>query len=121
MSEFFRTEQPWVDNSDFERVRYVLQRFFESVTNETVVREGGRFYGEIKKAVFSHIADSDRLGCSNLDELIELRTKEKERGLKLLRQQLKTGLPNSVPILLNLRRNPTYVTHNPKSKIQNLY
>lgn len=77
-----------IHKNEFERVRYIPQRFFEMVTNETAVREGGQFYGEIKKAIFSHIKDSDRLGCSTLDELIELRTKENERGLVVLRQQL---------------------------------
>ena len=61
--------------------------FFEIITNETVVREGGHFYGEIKKAVFSHIAISDQLGHSTLDQLIE-RTQGNRSGLQILRQQL---------------------------------
>jgi ABC-type lipoprotein export system ATPase subunit len=77
-----------VQETDFERVRYVPQGFFEAVTNETVVREGGQFYGEIKKAVFSHIAESDRLGYTDLDTLIRFRTREHNRGLSILRQEL---------------------------------
>ena len=79
-----------VNDSELERVRYVPQHFFENVTNETIVREGGRFYGEIKKAIFSHIPESDRLGCSDFDSLIELRTREDQRGLDALRQELKS-------------------------------
>lgn len=77
-----------VHETDFERVRYVPQGFFEAVTNETIVREGGQFYGEIKKAVFSHIAESDRLGYTDLDTLIEFRTGECNRRLSILRQEL---------------------------------
>ncbi len=79
-----------IKNSEVEKIRYVPQGFFEAVTNETTVSEGGRFYGEIKKAVFSHIPESDRLECSSLDELIELRTNEIIRKLKIQRQELAT-------------------------------
>ena len=46
-----------VHPASVERVRYVPQGFFEIVTNETEVGEGGRFYDEITKAVFSHVAE----------------------------------------------------------------
>jgi predicted ATPase len=77
-----------VGDAEVERVRYVPQGFFEKVTNETEVTEGGRFYSEIRKTLFSHIAPDDRLGCSSLDDLVTLHTKSASAGLSQLRQQL---------------------------------
>lgn len=77
-----------IQEDAFERVRYVPQRFFEAVTNETVVQEGGKFYGEIKKAIFSHIKESDKLGCYNFDALVALRTKQIQQTVTHLRQEL---------------------------------
>lgn len=71
-----------------ERVKYVPQTFFDAVTNETEVREGGRFYSEIKKAVFSHIRKEDRLGCANLDDLMHLRSAALVESVAFLREQL---------------------------------
>jgi len=52
------------------RVQYVPQGFFDRVTNETNVLEDGKFYGEIKKAVFSHVPETERLGSATLDEWV---------------------------------------------------
>jgi ABC-type lipoprotein export system ATPase subunit len=77
-----------VDSRAAERVRYVPQSFFEDVTNETEVKEGGKFYGEIKKAIFSHVPIEDRLGRNTLDDLVDLRTKGVAQALELLRSEL---------------------------------
>ncbi len=75
--------------SDVERVRYVPQGFFDAITNETVVNEDGLFYSEIKKAIYSHIPDSDRLECASFDELLELRTNTIGHTLGNKRQELR--------------------------------
>ena len=77
-----------IDDTDFEQVRYVPQGFFDLVTNETVVQKGGKFYGEIEKAVFSHVAKSDRLGCADINSLIKIKTDQINQGLSSLRQEL---------------------------------
>jgi len=77
-----------VESEAYERVRYVPQRFFEDITNETVVQEGGKFYGEIKKAIFSHIEETERLGCHSLDNLLKKRASEIYSGLNMLRDNL---------------------------------
>jgi ABC-type lipoprotein export system ATPase subunit len=74
--------------TDFERVRYVPQGFFETVTNETEVGERGAFYKEIKKAIFSHIPESKRLGYHNLDALIDFKVNEAETSLQFLREEM---------------------------------
>lgn len=83
-----RTLDEAVKDTDYERVRYVPQGFFEAVTNETVVQTGGKFYGEIKKAIFSHIDSSDQLGFSDFDKLFDFRTSEISRNISQLRQEL---------------------------------
>jgi ABC-type lipoprotein export system ATPase subunit len=77
-----------VGDSEVERVRYVPQGFFESVTNETAISERGQFYGEIKKAIFSHVALDDRLEATCLDDLVELHTSAAEDRLTELRRQI---------------------------------
>ncbi|MGB3794751.1 MAG: hypothetical protein WA957_00410 [Alteraurantiacibacter sp.] len=79
-----------VDPAAAERVRYVPQRFFEEVTNETAVHEGGLFYGEIKKAIFSHVPIADRLGRPDFDSLVEARTREPSASIVHYRGELST-------------------------------
>ena len=62
-----------------ERVRYIPQGFFDTVTNELEAAEDSRDYTEIKRAIFSHMPDEDRLGESCLNDLIRVHTEaEKE-------------------------------------------
>jgi ABC-type lipoprotein export system ATPase subunit len=77
------------DSSTPERVRYVPQGFFDIVTNETAVLDNGRFYGEIKKAVFSHVAPDDRLGCGTFDDLLTAHTRASLDEATQVRQQLR--------------------------------
>lgn len=77
-----------IDPSAIERVRYVPQGFFDSVTNEPTVAEGGKFYQEITKAVFSHVEQKKRLGSNSFQELVGLRTSAIEQGVTQLRQQM---------------------------------
>lgn len=77
-----------VSETESQRVRYVPQHFFEVITNETAVKQDGRFYNEIKSVVFSHIDESERMRCSDFDSLVDLRTQEIERSLVVARQEL---------------------------------
>lgn len=71
-----------------EWVRYVPQSFFESVTNEVAIHEKSAFDKELKKVIFSHIPESNRLGFENLDKLIEHYISTTEENLASLRQKL---------------------------------
>lgn len=77
-----------VDPTDYERVKYVPQGFFDAVTNEMEVGERGTFYREIKKVIFSHIPDKKRLGYSELDSLLDFHTDQAERTLSFLRGEI---------------------------------
>ena len=68
-----------VDFNKVEKVKYIPQNFLETLcANED---EQG-FEEEIKKIIFSHTASTDRLGFTNLDELINYKTEiiNKELG-----------------------------------------
>ncbi|MBE2225791.1 MAG: hypothetical protein IAE93_00545 [Ignavibacteria bacterium] len=77
-----------VPSTEVERVTYVPQHFFDIITNETAVNQQSQFYKEIKKVIFSHISQSDRMECNDLDQLVEWRTKETEYTLTALREDL---------------------------------
>lgn len=51
-----------------EKVKYIPQNFLESLC---VNEDEGEFEKELKKVIFSHLADSDKLNKGSLDELIE--------------------------------------------------
>jgi ABC-type lipoprotein export system ATPase subunit len=77
-----------VKDTEVERVRYVPQHFFDTITNETDVDQQSQFYAEIKKVIFSHIGKSDRMGYADLDELVTWRTQEIKHTLAALRKDL---------------------------------
>jgi hypothetical protein len=56
--------------SSLEKVKYIPQGFLERLCNEDVED----FESELRKVIFSHISETDRLGMTNLDELIEYKT-----------------------------------------------
>lgn len=64
---------------DPERVKYLPQSFVENVCNDIAEPGGGAFEKELKKVVFSKVAEADRLGQHSLDGLIEYRTQELEK------------------------------------------
>ena len=77
-----------ISTHENELVRYVPQSFFESVTNEVTIHENSAFDKELKKVIFSHIPESERLGFENLDKLIEHHVSTTEENLTFLRQNL---------------------------------
>jgi predicted ATPase len=70
------------------RVQYVPQGFFERLTNEKRVVEDGHFYQEIQKAIFSHIPNEDRIGCSDLRTWMDKRGEALRSRLAMMRQEM---------------------------------
>ncbi len=58
------------DETTVEKVKYLPQSFIENLCNEDLKD----FEGELRKVIFSHLSDSDKLGKNNLDELIEFQS-----------------------------------------------
>jgi predicted ATPase len=76
------------DLNDIEQVRYIPQTYLEKVCTETEPGQKSEFQQELRKVIFSHIADPDRLGKESLDELIEYKTEELTGQLSGNRQEI---------------------------------
>jgi ABC-type lipoprotein export system ATPase subunit/predicted metal-dependent phosphoesterase TrpH len=61
-----------IDVDQPERVRYLPQEFIEHLCTE-IETGGGNFETELKKVIFSHVPEDDRLQKASLDELIDYR------------------------------------------------
>lgn len=61
------------DRNKPERVRYLPQQFIEDLCNEIASGDDSRFERELKKVIFSHVTDEDRLQKPTLDALIDFK------------------------------------------------
>lgn len=75
-------------SDETEKVTYIPQAFFETICNETEIVIGGAFDKELKKVIFSHVKDADRLGQDNLESLIRTKTDEVRQTIVSLRADL---------------------------------
>lgn len=64
------------DLNNVELVRYIPQTYLEKVCTETEPGQQSEFQRELRKVIFSHISEADRLGRESLDELIAYKTEE---------------------------------------------
>lgn len=71
-----------------ETIKYIPQTYLEKVCTETSVDEGSAFQHELRKVIFSHITDAQRLGRDTLEELIAYKTEEIDAELARHKQGL---------------------------------
>ncbi len=64
-----------------ERVRYVPQDYFEVICTQLPSSQESQFDKELKSVIFSHIADSDKLGENSLDDLLQHKISEIDNSL----------------------------------------
>jgi predicted ATPase len=64
------------DTNNVELVKYIPQTYLEKVCTETEPGQQSEFQRELRKVIFSHIGDANRLGKESLDELIGYKTEE---------------------------------------------
>lgn len=62
-----------VDKTKPEAVRYLPQNYFEELTNDIEIIA---FRREIENVVFSHVDETNRLGCSTFEDLQTLKTRQ---------------------------------------------
>jgi ABC-type lipoprotein export system ATPase subunit len=85
IAKHFKAKLTWADNTSAivaldqaidvdqpERVRYLPQEFIEHLCTE-IETGGGNFETELKKVIYSHVPEDDRLQKASLDELIDYR------------------------------------------------
>ena len=70
------------DSNNVERVKYIPQTYLEKVCTETEPGQQSEFQKELRKVIFSHISEANRLGKESLDDLINYKTEELSEQLK---------------------------------------
>jgi ABC-type lipoprotein export system ATPase subunit len=81
------------NNTDFlqpERVRYLPQHFIENLCNEITTSGDTNFERELKKVIFSHVPDENRLLKPTLDELLDYLVVAHKRSISQLQARLKS-------------------------------
>lgn len=76
-----------VDRSQPEKVKYIPQNFLE---NLCVTEDENEFEAEIKKIIFSRLPDSEKLGKSSLDEIIDFRSEEIKNDEKRIKASIES-------------------------------
>ena len=115
----FEAEATWADGSQsqlllsakpdpdaVERVRYIPQTYLEKVCTETEPGQQSEFQVELRKVIFSHISEADRLGKATLDELIEYKTEELRGQIDNARREI--SRINADLLRLEERAEPAY-------------
>jgi hypothetical protein len=77
-----------VDETQPELIKYIPQNFLEVICNEIAGENETGFDKELKKVIFSHVPESDRLRHATLDALITFRTEEATSRILRLRLDL---------------------------------
>lgn len=85
-----------VDAEEVERVKYLPQDHVEKVCNEIIGLGEEGFEKELKSVIFTHVPDTQRLGYTNLDDLVRFQTDEKQHRIDSLLRQLRESTRSRV-------------------------
>jgi energy-coupling factor transporter ATP-binding protein EcfA2 len=120
LAKQFEVRSVWVDGTEstvslnakpnpnsVEQVRYIPQTYLEKVCTETEPGQQSEFQSELRKVIFSHISEADRLGKETLDELIEFKTEELKGQIDNARREI--ARVNSEIVRLEERASADYV------------
>lgn len=77
-------DQEDTEPHEYEKVKYVPQKFLEVLCNE----EKEDFEKELKKIIFSHVPEEQRLGQNSLDKLVTFKTEAVNKGIDMLCDRL---------------------------------
>lgn len=95
------------DTNAVELLKYIPQTYLERICTETEPGEQSEFQRELRKVIFSHIPEAERLNKETLDELIAYKTEELSSKLSDQREQI--GALNAEIIRLEDRGSADYV------------
>jgi predicted ATPase len=76
------------DSSSVERVKYLPQSYLEVLCNELGEKGSSTFDAELRKIIYSHVPDEDRLGQPSMDDLLKFRVAEINQARQDLRQRI---------------------------------
>ncbi len=74
--------------SDVERVKYLPQSYLETLCNELGSGGSSTFDSELRKIIYTHVPEEERLGFLSLDDLLNFKVAEIERERTQVAQQL---------------------------------
>ena len=94
------------DASSVERVKYLPQSYLEGLCNELGDGGSATFDAELRKIIYSHVPESERLGMPSMDELLEFKVSEINNARRNIRNQL-SELNNQI-IALEKRGTPEF-------------
>lgn len=135
LAENFEVAAQWEDGTEVihnlqqnpdpnkpETIKYIPQTYLETVCTETSVDEASAFQHELRKVIFSHITDAQRLGRETLEDLIAYKAEEIDAELKRHRQGL-TQINATLAALqqkaiLNFRRQVEEALNEKKKELQ---
>lgn len=83
-----------------ERIKYLPQNYLESLCNELSVGGSTTFDKELRKIIYTHVSEPDRLGYASLDELLAFKVSE----LQVKRDQLAAGIARLNGEIVELER-----------------
>jgi ABC-type lipoprotein export system ATPase subunit len=82
--------------AEIESVKYLPQKYIESVCNELQEHGAGKFSQELASVIFSHVDLSERLDCSTFNELLTYKTSEKQKAINVRRESLRSVIERLV-------------------------
>lgn len=74
--------------SAVERVKYLPQSYLEDLCNELGDRGSSTFDAELRKIIYSHVPDEDRLAQPSMDKLLAFRVSEIDKSRQALRSDI---------------------------------
>lgn len=74
--------------SDVERVKYLPQSYLEALCNELGGGGSSTFDSELRKIIYTHVPEEERLDFLSLDDLLNFKVAEIERERQQVAQQL---------------------------------
>lgn len=81
-----------------ERVKYLPQSYLEHLCNELGEKGSNTFDTELRKIIYSHVPEENRLGRTSMNELLEFKLTEINRARKALRASITEINENIVDI-----------------------
>jgi len=95
-----------VDSSAVETIKCIPQNYLEKICTEQI--EGTLFNDELKKVIFSHVNEAEKLERNKLDDLIEYKTKEKSNSINIAKNEI--SILNKEIAVLEMKLHPDYET-----------
>ena len=94
------------NTEDVELLKYIPQSYLEKICTETTSGEASEFQSELRKVIFSHIGEHERLGQRSLEDLISYKSEEIRQQIES--QKLEVRSLNSAIVRLEEKASERY-------------